>query len=343
MHRRVIIVGGGITGLTAAYELARQGRPVTVLEKEDRVGGLARSFAYAGSTFDIGPHRFYAPNRAVRDFIAEVLADQAVTIPRRSGVHFIGKYYTWPLKPAALFTLPPSITIRAAADLLALGRGRRSGPDNFEDYMVRHFGPTLYRAFFKDYTEKFLGLAPARTHPQWAKTGMKQAVINEDIVHRSLLDIIRYTFTPIPQAPARFIYPASGIGLFCARLGEMLRRKGGEIRTADTVAAVKVRNGRVEEVRTRRGGACAAEALVWTAPISELCALLGLGEPGLDYRSLVLYNLELAEPPLQRYQWCYFGSRDISFSRVTTPALFSHANCPAGAGSLCVELGCQEG
>jgi protoporphyrinogen oxidase len=58
---------------------------------------------------------------------------------------------------------------------------------------------------------------------------------------------------------------------------------------------------------------------------------------------LVLYNLELAEPPLQRYQWCYFGSRDISFSRVTTPALFSHANCPAGAGSLCVELGCQEG
>jgi protoporphyrinogen oxidase len=85
------------------------------------------------------------------------------------------------------------------------------------------------------------------------------------------------------------------------------------------------------------------EALVSTAPINEICELLDVGRPCLDYRSLVLYNIELSEPPLLPYQWCYFGGRDVVFSRASVPALMSAQACPSGAGGLCVEVACQQG
>jgi oxygen-dependent protoporphyrinogen oxidase len=52
--QRVIVVGGGIAGLTAAYELVRSGRPVTLLEGDARIGGKLRSGQVAGVTVDVG-------------------------------------------------------------------------------------------------------------------------------------------------------------------------------------------------------------------------------------------------------------------------------------------------
>jgi oxygen-dependent protoporphyrinogen oxidase len=52
--QRVIVVGGGIAGLTAAYELVRAGRSVVLLEATDRVGGKLRSGTVAGVTVDVG-------------------------------------------------------------------------------------------------------------------------------------------------------------------------------------------------------------------------------------------------------------------------------------------------
>jgi phytoene desaturase len=56
MSRRVVIVGAGMGGLTAAMRLARSGFAVTVLEARDTPGGLAASFEQDGLTFDAGPY-----------------------------------------------------------------------------------------------------------------------------------------------------------------------------------------------------------------------------------------------------------------------------------------------
>ena len=54
--RRVVIIGAGVGGLTAAIRLAREGSQVTVLEARDRPGGLAASFELDGFRFDAGPY-----------------------------------------------------------------------------------------------------------------------------------------------------------------------------------------------------------------------------------------------------------------------------------------------
>jgi len=53
-------MGAGPAGLSAAYELIRQGTPVTVIEKDRQVGGIARTLEFMGCRFDVGPHRFFS-------------------------------------------------------------------------------------------------------------------------------------------------------------------------------------------------------------------------------------------------------------------------------------------
>ena len=55
---QTIILGAGLAGLAAAHELSRSGNKVTVIEKWDDVGGLARTIKAGKFSFDTGPHRW---------------------------------------------------------------------------------------------------------------------------------------------------------------------------------------------------------------------------------------------------------------------------------------------
>ncbi len=58
-QKKVIIIGGGIAGLTSAIYLAQAGANVTVLEKAHTIGGRATSQIRDGFTFNQGPHALY--------------------------------------------------------------------------------------------------------------------------------------------------------------------------------------------------------------------------------------------------------------------------------------------
>ncbi len=60
--KKVIVIGAGFSGISAASNLAAQGFEVTVLEKHNRPGGRARSFSSGGFTFDMGPSWYWMPD-----------------------------------------------------------------------------------------------------------------------------------------------------------------------------------------------------------------------------------------------------------------------------------------
>ncbi len=62
MTKKVIVIGSGFAGLSAATNLAHKGFSVTVLEKNDQPGGRARSFSVDGYTFDMGPSWYWMPD-----------------------------------------------------------------------------------------------------------------------------------------------------------------------------------------------------------------------------------------------------------------------------------------
>lgn len=333
------MVGAGAAGLTLGYHLCKAGLPVTLLEKEAQVGGLARSFRYDEWSFDIGPHRFYSANPKVKNFLTDILGSGFITIPRSSAVHFMGKYHEWPLRLETIFKLPPWVAARAGLDMIR--KVRIAEAPSFENYILRKYGRTLYQTFFKDYTEKFLGVDAARTHRDWARTGVERATIDEKTDTASLLSIFKLMLLPKP-AELHFWYPPRGVHTFWEKCAEKIRGMGGELYTGTAPSRLETRGDRVTHVVVG-DRAIPVAALVWSGPIPELCRLLGLEEPALEYRSHVLYNVLLKEPPNHTWQWIYYGAPEISFSRISNPATFSPETVPRGRGGLCVELTCQEG
>ncbi len=89
----IVVVGGGPSGLSAALEATRHGAKVTVVERLDQVGGLARTIPFQGSRFDIGPHRFFTRNTEVRSLFANVLGDDAVQVARQTRILHDGVYF----------------------------------------------------------------------------------------------------------------------------------------------------------------------------------------------------------------------------------------------------------
>ena len=61
MSKKVVVIGSGFSGLSAACYLAKEGYEVTILEKNDSIGGRARKFSAEGFTFDMGPSWYWMP------------------------------------------------------------------------------------------------------------------------------------------------------------------------------------------------------------------------------------------------------------------------------------------
>lgn len=331
----VTIVGAGVAGLTIGYQLAQRGYRVTVLERNPVVGGLGRTFHYGDFHFDVGPHRFHTENPRVAAFIRDILQDEAIEIPRRSGARMFGRFHEWPLRPGILLAMPVALMIKGAKDLVF--RERLPG-ESFEADVVNKYGRTLYDIFFEPYTRKFLFYSPSELHRDWARAGVNRAVIDTRARADSLWSLLKTTLLPKPVETI-FLYPPRGVGRFADRLADGIRSMDGRIVLDGEVTRIDTDGRRITAVSTA-AGRFAGDNVVWTAPLTTLNALLGVTGVDLEYLSTIFYNFEIGRPPRLNYQWTYFGGDEI-FSRVTAPEAFLPSTVPPGKSGLCVEVTCR--
>jgi protoporphyrinogen oxidase len=333
----VTIVGAGVAGLTIGYQLSRRGYQVTVVERNSVVGGLGRTLHYGDFHFDVGPHRFHTENPRVAAFIREILLEDAIEIPRKSGARMFGKYHEWPLRPSILAAMPIKLMVTGAKDLLF--KEHLPG-ESFEADVVNKYGRTLYDIFFEPYTRKFLFYSPTELHRDWARAGVNRAVIDKRAGADSLWNLLKTTMMPKP-VETMFLYPPTGVGRFSDQLAEGIRAAGGRIMVGQDVTAVETSGRRVVAV-TAGAERIPTDNLVWTAPLTILNSQLGLQNIDLEYLSTIFLNFEIGKPPRLDYQWTYFGGDEI-FSRVTAPEAFLPSTVPAGKSGLCVEVTCRQG
>jgi len=340
----VLVVGAGVAGLAAAEVIASRGRPVLVAERESVPGGLSRSFRYAGYNFDIGPHRFHVADEATETCLREYMGEDLLAVYRDNEVYFLNRYYSWPPDLRCIFHMPLTISARAFIDLILsplMPPPRQLSPDSFEADLLIRYGRTLYEVFFRDYTEKYLGIPARQTHRDWGETGLRQVALSRPRATSSLGQLVGSLFLPCPSA-AHFLYPRSGMGQFALTLAERIRKLGGTILLDTPILRLHHEDNRIigwEHNRVLQP----CSAVIWTASLTLLFRALGLPEPALHYLSLILYNLELEMPPLRSSHWIYFGDPSVIFNRVTRPGSFAPDLVPAGKGSLGVEVTCREG
>ena len=128
---QVTIVGGGFTGLTAAYELAKNGISVTVLEAEPEIAGLAAAFNVGGEKLDRFYHHWFTNDREVMQLIDELgLNDRVEINPTNTGVYYANNFFKLSTPWDLLNFKPLSFSDRIRLGLLAL-RARQ-----VKDWMV---------------------------------------------------------------------------------------------------------------------------------------------------------------------------------------------------------------
>ena len=107
--KNVIIIGGGMTGLGAAWRLSEEGFHVKVLEADNNVGGLAKSVKVGNQILDMGPHSFFSEDKEVLKKVLELFEGEDSNIQysrdRKMKLVFKGKYIDYPLSLKSIFQL----------------------------------------------------------------------------------------------------------------------------------------------------------------------------------------------------------------------------------------------
>jgi protoporphyrinogen oxidase len=349
----LVIVGAGPSGLAAAYEATRHAAQVSILERLDRVGGLARTVERDGNRYDIGPHRFFTHNTEVRDLFVDVLGDDVVRVPRRTRILYGRTFFDYPLTPVnAMFGLgfangAAILGSYAAARMRALAG--RPAAKSFEDSIVDRFGRRLYRMFFKSYTEKVWGVPCERIGADWATQRIKGLDLASALRHALL-----GSRGKIKTLADEFMYPRLGAGQLYDKLAAAAVGKGAQITLGATVVGVERTRDRIERVRVRVDDEVreiAGDFFLCSAPLTELLEIMHPPPPpdvlaacrSLRYRNHIGVKLAVRGVPF-RDNWIYVHSPDVRMARISNYRNFSAAMAGGGDVSpLTVEYFCSPG
>src|SRR5947207_3166974 len=146
---KAIIVGAGVTGLSAAWQLAMAGMQTTVLEASSRVGGMATTFKHKDFLLDQGPHKFFSVMEDRMQMAEEIVGNgDFLVVPKRSRIRLAGKFLNYPLALLDIVkNLSPFIAVSGGLSYffqLTKNVFNRQPDISYEDWLVRRFGRKLY-------------------------------------------------------------------------------------------------------------------------------------------------------------------------------------------------------
>lgn len=291
---RIALLGGGIAGVVLARELARRDDlHVTLIEKEERLGGLHRSHRINGLSYDIGAFVFDAQHQLFRTFpeVAESFHKQ----PHRSqSVTPNGTLDGYPL------TLRGYVrdhgmagTLLAAASLCA-GRVRHYRRDTLGGYIRWHIGDRVYRqSGLQRYLERFYGVPDVAIDVAFARQRLQEmfdGYTSKQLAKKFAKRLL--TYLPINHQNnghwVGWTPPREGFGVVYAAIETLLNADGVDVRTSATIQQIRrvgnhftiTADGRTEQF----------DRVISTIPIPTLLEYLGL-QPTFKLRYLTLLSL----------------------------------------------------
>ena len=221
--KKIIIIGAGPAGLTAAYELLQKTKNIKpiIYEASDYFGGIAKTVNYKGNRMDMGGHRFFSKSDRVMQWWQNILplqdttpkenrtasisyhnkiktipistigpdpekTDKVMLIRRRlSRIFFLRKFFDYPI--ALNFNTIANLGLMRIMSIsfsyLKIKIFPRKKEKSLEDFLINRFGKELYLTFFKDYTEKIWGVPCTEIDSKWGAQRIKGLSVPKALLH----------------------------------------------------------------------------------------------------------------------------------------------------------------
>lgn len=311
-----VIIGGGVTGLTAAYELAKAGLPVTVLEADTEVGGLAGSFDVGGVELERFYHHWFKSDVHILELIRELgLGDNIVFRETRTGLYYANTFYrlSSPLDVLKFSALAPVDRLRLgwlAVRVKGVRDWRALESLTAKEWLIKLAGPNVYRVVWEPLLKGKFG--------RYA----------EDISAVWFWNKIALRGGSRGKGGAEMLaYYKGGFGSMIGALKDRIEALGGTVITRAPATGIEVQGGRAVAVTTARGQYPASHVLATPAlPIiadmlaPHIAAAEAAKLRGIAYLANVCLVLEL-DRSLSKTYW--LNVNDPSFPFV---AIIEHTN-----------------
>ena len=272
-QQAALIIGGGIAGLSCAYELVKKTdliKPI-IIESDSVIGGLARTNNYDGNFADIGPHRFFSKDNDVLAFWEDILPYQGkgasddillnrsmdykngtadpekedkVFLRRKrfSRIFFNKKFFDYPIKLNMTTILNMGLinTMRCGFSYIKSCFIKRKEV-TLEDFMINRFGKVLYETFFEFYTEKVWGRKPKNIDKSWGEQRIKGLSLVKAILNK-------FSSKKETSLVEEYFYPKYGPSQMFEQMAKVIIQKGGEIHLNSKVLKINKKGNKIESL-----------------------------------------------------------------------------------------------
>ncbi len=308
--KKVIVIGAGPAGLTAAYELLRRAPKdyeITILEESDAIGGISKTVKYKNNRMDIGGHRFFSKDQHVMDWWQEMMprqgkpsfddvklhrekqlakdgpdpekTDRVMLVRNRvSRIYYKHKFFDYPvsLKWNTLKNMGFATTVAAGCSYMKSTVGKKE-ETSLENFYINRFGKKLYSMFFEGYTEKLWGRHPREISADWGSQRVKGL---------SITAVIKDMFSKIsPNKKNRkvetslieeFYYPKYGPGQLWEITAKEVEKMGGKILMCSKVTNIQTdKTGKILSLTYTRDGkeqTVDGDLFISSMPLKDLVA-----------------------------------------------------------------------
>jgi protoporphyrinogen oxidase len=327
----VIIIGAGLTGLSAAYHAEKTGLlDYKIFEKNNTPGGLLRSFQHEGFTFDFTGHLLHSNDPYFKDFLNTVAdINNFNSLERKAAIFSHNTFTDYPFQ-INLHGLPIHLAVECIEGYVS--RPALKTPQNYYEWLITHFGKGFGKHFFFPYNSKILAYDLKKIHPaqagRFVPSTNLEAII-KGTIEKKPLQGVGYN--------SNFYYPKKdGIQFLINQLCKQISRPvktGYNVSQIDPLKkTVQFDNGHVEHY----------EKLITTMPLKQLLTVLtpssrtpwDKASEKLLCNAVVNINLGFDRVELPALHWVYFPEKTFPLYRLGFWHNISASSVPQGTSAV---------
>ena len=327
MSKEIVILGGGLSGLSACYH----GEGL-IYEKSITTGGQASSKEQNGFIFDEGIHVMHTKNKYILSFMEKLQVDMEVR-ERNAWIVSHGSMTRYPFQ-ANTFGLPDSI-IRDCVDGFIENKFIDSTKiSNYEDWIYYMFGEGIAEHFMIPYSQKFWGIEAKKLTTDWVNVRHPKPS-KEEVIKGSLEDQTKGF-----GINASYRYPKKGgYGFIGKRLTDKCKDRIKVGMKATNIDVYK------KQIEFNHSELVSYKTILSSIPLPELIRIIPDAPQNvmdaaskLKTNSMFVVNIGVNRPNITDKNWIYYLEKEFSFVRVSFPFNQSDNVAPIGTSSISAEI-----